>query len=170
MGRVQAFCPSTPPPPPNRYTVSIYAKCKCIQCITLLQIKGVYNVVYCTMFILCPIALYCVPNRFMPIQIFRIFFVSIKYFMSRTPIKICKNRKTVNNLTINVPLFKKLRDIIFFCGTITFWPPQNVPRNGSKSYCPKTKKIMSQSFLNSGTLVILCLFATMGPHLCPAVS
>jgi hypothetical protein len=29
---------------------------------------------------------------------------------------------------------------------------------------------MSQSFLNSGTLVILCLFATMGPQLCPAVS
>ncbi len=24
-------------------------------------------------------------------------------------------------LTINVPLFKKLRDIIFFCGTITLW-------------------------------------------------
>ena len=23
-------------------------------------------------------------------------------------------------LTINVPLFKKMRDIIFFCGTITF--------------------------------------------------
>ncbi len=23
------------------------------------------------------------------------------------------------NITINVPLFKKLRDIIFFCGTIT---------------------------------------------------
>ncbi len=27
---------------------------------------------------------------------------------------------TVYILTINVPLFKKLRDIIFFCGTITF--------------------------------------------------
>jgi hypothetical protein len=25
-----------------------------------------------------------------------------------------------NRITINVPLFKKLRDIIFFCGTITF--------------------------------------------------
>ena len=47
-------------------------------------------------------------------------------------------------ITINVPLFKKLQDIIFFCGTITFLaisrdilrgskksrPPQNVPRNG----------------------------------------
>jgi hypothetical protein len=32
------------------------------------------------------------------------------------------------------------------------------------------KKIMFQSFLNSGTLVILCHFATMGPQLCPAVS
>jgi hypothetical protein len=38
-----------------------------------------------------------------------------------------------------------------------------------KVIVPK-KKIMSQSFLNSGTLVILCLFATMGPQLCPAVS
>jgi hypothetical protein len=26
-----------------------------------------------------------------------------------------------DRLTINVPLFKKLRDIIFFCGTITYW-------------------------------------------------
>jgi len=35
---------------------------------------------------------------------------------------------------------------------------------------PPKKKIMSQIFLNSGTLVILCLFATMGPPLCPTVS
>jgi hypothetical protein len=32
-----------------------------------------------------------------------------------------------------------------------------------KVIVPK-EKIMSQSFLNSGTLVILCLFATMGPQ------
>ena len=32
-----------------------------------------------------------------------------------------------------------------------------------KVIVPK-KKIMSQSFLNSGTLVILCLFATVGPQ------
>jgi hypothetical protein len=32
-----------------------------------------------------------------------------------------------------------------------------------KVIVPK-KKIMSQSFLNSETLVILCLFATMGPQ------
>jgi hypothetical protein len=38
-----------------------------------------------------------------------------------------------------------------------------------KVIVPK-KKNMSQSFLNSGTLEILCLFATMGPQLCPAVS
>jgi len=36
-----------------------------------------------------------------------------------------------------------------------------------KVIVPKKKKLMSQSFLNSGTLVILCLFATMGPQLCP---
>jgi hypothetical protein len=35
---------------------------------------------------------------------------------------------------------------------------------------PPQKKNYAQSFLNSGTLVILCLFATMGPQLCPAVS
>ncbi len=39
-----------------------------------------------------------------------------------------------------------------------------------KVIVPKKNKIMSQSFLNSDTLVILCLFATMGPELCPAVS
>ena len=45
-----------------------------------------------------------------------------------------------------------------FEGASTFLTPQNVPRNGSKSYCPAKKKIMSRSFLNSGTLiVILCL-------------
>jgi hypothetical protein len=38
-----------------------------------------------------------------------------------------------------------------------------------KVIVPK-KKIMSQSFLNTGTLVILCLFATMGPQLCPTIS
>ena len=32
-----------------------------------------------------------------------------------------------------------------------------------KVIVPK-KKIMSQIFLNNGTLVILCLFATMGPQ------
>jgi hypothetical protein len=47
-------------------------------------------------------------------------------------------------ITINVPLFEKLRDIIFFCGTITITikksrHPQNVPRNGSQ------KKIISLS-------------------------
>ncbi len=71
-----------------------------------------------------------------------------------------------NILTINVPLFKKMRDIIFFLrdndflscfeghfeGANTFFdpqfkgskksrPPQNVPRNGSKSFCPKKKKL-----------------------------
>ena len=38
-----------------------------------------------------------------------------------------------------------------------------------KVIVPK-KKILSQSFLNSRTLVILCLFATIGLKLCPAVS
>jgi hypothetical protein len=37
-----------------------------------------------------------------------------------------------------------------------------------KVIVPK-KKIMSQSFLNSGTLVILCLFATLGPQFYPFI-
>jgi hypothetical protein len=32
-----------------------------------------------------------------------------------------ENTKREKKITINVPLFKKLRDIIFFCGTIIFW-------------------------------------------------
>ncbi len=71
----------------------------------------------------------------------------------------------------NVPLFKKLWDIIFFLrdnnflshfsghfeGASTFLTPQNVPRIGSKSYCPAKKKIMSRSFLNRGTLIVKTL-------------
>jgi hypothetical protein len=56
-------------------------------------------------------------------------------------------------ITINVSLFKKLRDIIFLRDNNFLAQKVIVP-----------KKIMSQSFLNSGTLVILCLFATMGPQ------
>ena len=63
-----------------------------------------------------------------------------------------------------VPLFCRLREK---CGTLwkTMWL-YNVDNKRQKDI----KKIMSQSFLNSGTLVSLCLFATMGPQLCPAVS
>jgi hypothetical protein len=73
-------------------------------------------------------------------------------------------------ITINVPLFKKLRDIIFFCGTITlwaisrdilrgprlFWGPLKMSREMAHKVIVPQKKILSQSFLNSGTLVILC--------------
>ncbi len=55
-----------------------------------------------------------------------------------------------DRITINVPLFKKLRDIIFFLRDNHF-----------------LSHFMSQSFLNSGTLVILCLFATMGLNYVP---
>ncbi len=39
-------------------------------------------------------------------------------------------------LTINVPLFKKLRDIIFFCGTITLWAISRDILRGQKSGGP----------------------------------
>ncbi len=51
------------------------------------------------------------------------------------------NYVSYKSLTINVPLFKKLRDIIFF------WLIK---------WLSHQKKIRSQSFLNSGTLVFLC--------------
>ena len=41
-----------------------------------------------------------------------------------------------------------------FKGSKKSWPPQNVPRNGSLSYCP-TKKSLSRSFLNSVTLIVI---------------
>ncbi len=95
------------------------------------------------------------------------------------------------SITINVPLFKKLRDIIFFCGTITLWAiswdilrgPRLIWRRGQfrgqKSRGPlkmsremahkvivPQKKIRSQSFLNSGTLVILCIWVLLCTVVC----
>ena len=76
-------------------------------------------------------------------------------------------------------IFKKLRDIIFFFwggGAITLWAISRDILRGSRLFWTlnlgvkksqqllSQKKIMSRSFLNSGTLVILCLFATMGPQ------
>ncbi len=54
-------------------------------------------------------------------------------------------------LTINVPLFKKLRDITFFCGTITLCA---MSRKMAHKVIAPQKKIRSQSFLNSGTLLV----------------
>ncbi len=57
----------------------------------------------------------------------------------------------------NVPLFKKLWDIIFFFGQSLNEPFQgilNCPKR-SASDCPAKKKIMSRSFLNSGTLIVI---------------
>ena len=43
--------------------------------------------------------------------------------------------------------------------------PLKMSREMAQKVIVPPKKIMSQIFLNSGTLVILCLFATMGPQL-----
>ncbi len=48
--------------------------------------------------------------------------------------------------------------------------PLKMSREIAQKVIVPPQKIMSQSFLNRGTLVILCLFATMGPQLCPTVS
>ncbi len=83
-------------------------------------------------------------------------------------------------LTINVPLFKKLRDIIFFLrdnnflshfeghfeGAKTFLsrPPQNVQRNGSKSYCPQ-KKYYVPKFLKQWDIGNFMSFCNHGPSI-----
>ena len=99
---------------------------------------------------------------------------------TRTPNNRQQHTTTVHNSTrvhknTNVPLFKKLWDLIFFCGTITlwaisrdilrgprlFWPlkfrgqksrgPLKMSREMAHKVIVPQKKIMSQSFLNSGT-------------------
>ncbi len=72
------------------------------------------------------------------------------------------NQPPSNNYYSNVPLFKKLRDIIFFLWDNnfepfrgTFWGGQKSQKMAHKVIVPQ-KKIWSQSFLNSGTLVFLC--------------
>ena len=60
----------------------------------------------------------------------------------------------------NVPLFKREGQ---FRGQKSRGPLK-MSREMAQKVIVQTKKIMSQSFLNSGTLVILCLFATMGPQ------
>ncbi len=106
--------------------------------------------------------------------------------MHKIRLRYCLRCQAV--ITIYIPLFKKLWDITFFAGQSlyepfqgTFWggqdffDPQNVPREGVKkvlapSKCPlkwlikwlsRKKKIRSQSFLNSGTLVILCIWVLL---------
>ncbi len=79
-------------------------------------------------------------------------------------------------ITINVPLIKKLRDIIFFCGTITLWAisrdilrgaktflrgqksrgPLKISREMAHKVLVPQKKIRSQSFL---TLIKMALWA-----------
>jgi hypothetical protein len=62
-------------------------------------------------------------------------------------------------ITINVPLFKKLRDIIFLTsklrGQKSLGPLKMSLEMAHKVIVPQ-QKIRSQSFLNSGTLVFLC--------------
>jgi hypothetical protein len=66
-------------------------------------------------------------------QLFRLFFLEDfkSFYCVKLYIQLCgkkitflllrskTGRKKRETVTINVPLFKKLRDIIFFCGTIT---------------------------------------------------
>ncbi len=95
------------------------------------------------------------------------------------------NSTRVHKITI-VPLFKKLWDQIFFCGTITlwvisrdilrgpwlFWPPKLRGQKGlgplkmslemaQKVIVPQ-RKIMSRSFLNSGTLIVILHYKIIG--------
>ncbi len=49
----------------------------------------------------------------------------------------------------NVPLFKKIWDIIFF------FDPSKCPSKRLKKLLSRKKKIMSRIFLNSGTLIVI---------------
>ena len=63
-------------------------------------------------------------------------------------------------VTINVPLFKKLRDIIFLVGQFRGQKsrdPFKMSREMDHKVIVPQKKIMSQSFTNSGTLLLLCV-------------
>jgi len=51
----------------------------------------------------------------------------------RLPAAMGTRSKTQVKITINVPLFKKLRDIIFFCGTINL----GVKKVEAPSKCPE---------------------------------
>ncbi len=46
------------------------------------------------------------------------------------------NIRPKRKITINVPLFKKLRDIIFFCGTITLWAISRDILRGPRLFWP----------------------------------
>ncbi len=61
-------------------------------------------------------------------------------------------------ITINVPLFKKLRDIIFFCGTITLWAISRDILRGPRLFWPDRMWTLyhwaMESVHNMGVLVI----------------
>jgi hypothetical protein len=56
----------------------------------------------------------------------------------------------------NVPLFKKIWDIIFFLGQKCLGPLKMSLETAQKVIVPQ-KKIMSRIFLNSGTLIVIIL-------------
>ena len=71
----------------------------------------------------------------------------------------------------NVPLFKKLWDIIFFfwdnnflslsrdiLGGLDFFDPSKCPSKRLKKLLSRKKIIMYRSFLNSGTLIVIIYF------------
>ena len=49
-------------------------------------------------------------------------------------------------------------------GSKKFWPPQNVPRNGSKSYCPKKKNYVP-NFLKQRDIGNFMSFCNHGPSI-----
>jgi hypothetical protein len=91
-------------------------------------------------------------------------------------------KKMKSRITINVPMILKMREIIFFAGKLLYGPFQAIfcPESSKKQFrgqksrgplkvsreiaqkiiCPQKQKIISQIFIISGTLVILCPIAT----------
>ncbi len=71
--------------------------------------------------------------------------------------------RMVARVTINVPLFKKLRDIIFFCGTITLWAISRDILRGPRLFWPQKNcipKFLKQwyigNFMYPSAVVVCC--------------
>ncbi len=69
-------------------------------------------------------------SSFQYVIVFYLFLVTVWLRSGEDNIQCC------DSLTINVPLFKKLRDIIFFCGTITLWAISRDILRGPRLFWP----------------------------------
>ncbi len=114
-------------------------------------------------------------------RIFVFNFITFRYLMSLILSHPWKTwNKHCSSINYYCPAVYETAGHIFFCRTITLWAISRDILRGPRLFWPiklsrapekwlikflsPKIKIMSQSFVNGGTLVILCLFATLGPQ------